>query len=541
MTRTDTDHTPRLPRSPDRQCSDDRRSGRKNRHPEAPQPAWLTEEKLTYHRKVMVQRHADAKNAQRAEQQRIRMMRNDALSKQVTEAARQRALDQAVADPVRPWSDDLICVAQRRLGDTAAASAIAHALYGAAVSRDLRAEELALLRHAAKASAVVFAPQKLHRLVADPELHPHFAPVMRLASAVHIWMRGDTSPARFNSLFEQHAATLIPAATSHYLSISAMARAATPWPLQYALAMHALRRGDTALLDLPWHPLVQAAVDLGRAGSAAAARAALESFEADICAQAYVSTAPLDLRPFLPACTAQNVRVIHCEGRPWKDNIAFCPTLGGPCTLAPNGPARLSADRSLPAERWSVLELLDHAGPPPMAVFPEVRPGTGLRKNEELTSRLGGWLNRLNRIRPLLKCSHEGCGQTLITKKGYARFLASYPVTIFNCPETGKGHDRDVKLTHCWGCNGIIDSRKSRYQDGMSTYNVCLNCAAGERNAATVGDTCPHCGHGPMRLGRSGPIRHSPLGLHCTRPGCRKVCGLNSNTRPYLSSRVLRR
>ncbi len=289
------------------------------------------------------------------------------------------------------------------------------------------------------------------------------------------------------------------------------------------------------------NPFVAAVLDLLAASrntvsKGTAFRWAHERIQDAIVTNAWTSTAPFDLSPLLPPCTAPNVPVAYCEGRSWPDkeaiasdenqtDRAYCPrartlcwTVPGPLSpkaarsgsilrgarlfndvllaVGPDGAsagsilrgARLFSDVSRPWWDWSLQELL---------AYLEIEPRLpDLRDPQDYVGSLSGWVNRLNEIRERLAC--RSCGGIMTTNMKYAKHLAVYRSTVFSCPH-GAGHDVDVYLSHCWACRGPIDSRDCPiYVDG---YRVCLACGSGPQKSQTYrqGTICPKCGARDMR------------------------------------------
>lgn len=333
-----------------------------------------------------------------------------------------------------------------------------------------------------------------HSLLHDPAFYPFLNPQDQLEASAR---REDTTA--IVELLVQHEDMLVP----HLLrlfTVQPTLIALLPWQVQYKLAMYQL--AGQPLPPVQWHPMVQRSLELAR-GNRAAIRAHLDALEAEVRREAFSSSVALDWRPLLPTCDG-GARVTHCEGRPWRDGVAWCSPLSQGCDVAPGGPARLRSDLTLPPHRWGLPELLHLSGfaDRERLLFPE------LREEGELLSKLGGWINRLNTIRKHMRC--RSCDEIMVARKDYARWYARYSVTIFDCVQAGTGHDQGVKLTHCWGCSGLIDSRRCQQRDG--TYNLCLRCAAGDEYKHNVGERCPGCGVGPMRLLRN---RWGKLSLKC--------------------------
>jgi len=243
--------------------------------------------------------------------------------------------------------------------------------------------------------------------------------------------------------------------------------------------------------------------DRDRQESFATAHSVLQK---DVIDVAWKSSDFLDMRPLLPKCFCPvESKVKCCEGRPWltqqerqarqsKASRAFCPRTGRECSLAtPSNPegARIYADTKLPWNKWSLAEVLTARDIVPH--LPELDDGT------EYVPRLSGWINRLNEIRERLKCSV--CGLMMKPNYAYAKNLARYNVTVVSCAE-GEGHDKDIYLNHCWGCNQVIDSRESRFR--VEAYYICIHCGSGPQNSMSYchGDVCPK--DGALRMKKLG-------------------------------------
>ena len=157
-----------------------------------------------------------------------------------------------------------------------------------------------------------------------------------------------------------------------------------------------------------------------------------------------------------------------------------------------------------------------------------------LRSPDEYLPRLCGWVNRLNEIRHRLKCSV--CGQMMRPNYAYAKNLVRYNMTVVSCNK-GDGHDKNIYINHCWGCNAIIDSRESRIQ--VEKFYICIQCGSGPQQSANYsqGDVCPSCGQRGMvatdqydRIFQCGSCSHSirlPPAHRLTGPKKRNAAGRN--------------
>ncbi|WP_341518288.1 cold shock domain-containing protein [Bacillus paramobilis] len=243
----------------------------------------------------------------------------------------------------------------------------------------------------------------------------------------------------------------------------------------------------------------------------------------DIIKQAMNSTGMIRTLRLLPDC--YEGLVSYCEGRPWhtveeiqegkwRTERAYCSRKRGACEVAPcstseqkdssyfwerhNGYenswtgdlsvergewAQLYSDTGLTWEEWSLYEFLAYCEVTPFVA--------GLEDSGEYINKLAGWINRLNEIRERLKCSK--CRQIMQNNFEYSKiFTAVYRTTIATCRE-GIPHDHNVYLSHCWGCESIIDSRESPIRVGH--YYLCHKCGSGPQGIDyTPGDICPKCG-----------------------------------------------
>lgn len=305
-----------------------------------------------------------------------------------------------------------------------------------------------------------------------------------------------------------------------------------PWQVQYRLAVDWLVSKPEILPTVAWHPLIEALITSVQSKNPSIMRVFLDDLFHTIAENAYLSTEEMDWTPLVAPCRVRNLPkletvCVHCQGQPWKADAVWCSELRRGCSLPPSGSVWVYANPSLPPYEWSLLELLNYVGITPMQMYA----GEGLRSDGDFQKLLGGWLNRLNKIRHLLPC--RTCGTLMKPDKGYAKFLAVYPVTIFKCTHHPLP---EVKITHCWLCDEVIDSRDSRFQDAGTTYNLCIRCGAGERRRATIGRSCPKCGNGPMRL-KKGKNYSSSKVLVCH--SCSKSIRVNKKMEEYLSPEVV--
>lgn len=248
----------------------------------------------------------------------------------------------------------------------------------------------------------------------------------------------------------------------------------------------------------------------------------------DIINQAMNSTGPVSTLRLLPGCYVGLVS--YCEGKPWfteteikegkrRTERAYCPRKRGSCEVAScntgnqkghlyvwnriNGYgerikgdssvergdwAQIYSDPDFDWENWSLHEFLKYC---------EIKPViAGLEDSGDYVNKLAGWINRINEIRERLKCSK--CKQLMENNFEYSKvFTAVYRTTIASCRE-GFPHDQNVYLSHCWGCEAIIDSRESPIRVGH--FYLCHKCGSGPQGIDyKPGDICPKCGMSPMK------------------------------------------
>lgn len=244
----------------------------------------------------------------------------------------------------------------------------------------------------------------------------------------------------------------------------------------------------------------------------------LEEYIADV---ADMTEAPICLGMLLSTCMVF-APLQHCEARRapnlrenmHSERVCWCPRLGKPAVLRGRGVGSAGGDqvrrtkyreahRELYCgcghvyplrERYTLVEMLPALGPFDLP---------GLRHDDTYATWLAGYVNRLNDIRELMKCSQ--CGERLSMDRGYALRLARYRGTVGRCR---KEHEQ-VYFNHCWHCGGVIDSRESSVsvnELGHLPPYICIRCGAGPKNDyGFIGSLCPHrgCGQGMSKVADS--------------------------------------
>lgn len=112
----------------------------------------------------------------------------------------------------------------------------------------------------------------------------------------------------------------------------------------------------------------------------------------------------------------------------------------------------------------------------------------GVKKTNEYTHKLGGWINRLNSIRARLKCSK--CCTPFKPNLKYAKNLAKFNTTVLTCIHEEEGHDKNIYFNQCWRCKEVIDSRESSIK--IEDMYLCTYCGAGPMNSIIyeIGTIC---------------------------------------------------
>ncbi|MFC4454106.1 hypothetical protein [Deinococcus sonorensis] len=505
-------------------------------------PVWLTVEKLAFHRKVMHERevkHQEATARQKAHLDAVYAANKERL-RVAAEQARQCGLLRAAIGRLEdhPLDDGLaqVVLDQTLPIDQPLREDMVQALYRSFLSRAPTQLEMEVFFRDVFTTQVPLPYLADHPMALDEKLYPRLDLQGQLCAILVAAVEEHASALRrmqeFLHLHGEAAMVLLLRAADRAGVLEYL-----PWQIQYRVAITWLVAGDARVRTVPWKSEVVTALAVAQATDRVSARAALDGLFDMVASRAYLNTDPLDFTPLVPPCRNKAVSCTHCEGSRWMSDAAYCPTLRGPCTLdlrgaSPtimriDGPAWIRPNLTLPPAQWSVLELLHHAGLKPKELYPE------LRNDEELVSRLGGWLNRLNKIRSRLRC--QTCSTIMHPRKKYAKFMAKFPVTVFACEH----HPIPVKLTDCWLCDDIIDSRDSPISDGQSTYNICCRCGAGEEGKATIGRRCPTCGQGPMRLKTRATVNGRRQMLECSRSGCSCLIDVFPKQKRYLAPELV--
>lgn len=167
-----------------------------------------------------------------------------------------------------------------------------------------------------------------------------------------------------------------------------------------------------------------------------------------------------------------------CEGRFWKSQPFFNSNTNKPsieqynfywCKNSPCAGVNDKVDFDLPFEKWSLLEIND--------LFQ-------INLDRLAFVHLAGWLNRMQSIFDRMKCKE--CNNFLRPKAFTPHLLGYYAVPLFICAnEQCHCFNKEIRFTHCRGCNKILDSRECK---------VCSSC----KWLICDDDNCGKCGCGAI-------------------------------------------
>lgn len=215
----------------------------------------------------------------------------------------------------------------------------------------------------------------------------------------------------------------------------------------------------------------------------------------------------VDLWPILPHCSYN--ASWYCEGRPWYNDTksefkldrnleaeliycARCPSERKICNhknIPYKGYARVYPRLTLSWEEWSIIEFMECYS---------IRASLfHIKDSREYITKISGWTNRIKEIYEKAEC--RSCKSILKANLNYSKKIdAAYNVTVFNCPNDGLNHDKNVYINHCWRCHQIIDSRESKVK--VDNMYLCIYCGSGPRNEwYSPGQICPNCGEIDMK------------------------------------------
>lgn len=153
------------------------------------------------------------------------------------------------------------------------------------------------------------------------------------------------------------------------------------------------------------------------------------------------------------------------------------------------GYARVYPRLTLSWEEWSIIEFMECYS---------IRASLfHIKDSREYITKISGWTNRIKEIYEKAEC--RSCKSILKANLNYSKKIdAAYNVTVFNCPNDGLNHDKNVYINHCWRCRQIIDSRESKVK--VDNMYLCIYCGSGPRNEWYYpGQICPNCGEIDMK------------------------------------------
>ena len=138
----------------------------------------------------------------------------------------------------------------------------------------------------------------------------------------------------------------------------------------------------------------------------------------------------------------------------------------------------------------------------------------GKPSNRDFPIKIAGYLNRVREIFDVIHC--RDCESLMMPNMSYARvdymtiengqlvkrdMAPAYRLTVFECPEPlCNEYEKGYYISHCYGCNGLVDSRDSTTKCDSDRYicRKCASCCGGHAKSNPVG-LCPNC-TSPLQL-----------------------------------------
>lgn len=101
-----------------------------------------------------------------------------------------------------------------------------------------------------------------------------------------------------------------------------------------------------------------------------------------------------------------------------------------------------------------------------------------INRSGEYVTLIGGWVNRLNEIKPRLNC--QKCRQPLSPAPGHSNDFTENLVLIVQCfNQDCVSYEKTISIGHCWGCGHVIDGREN--QNPSETEYRCRKCGRGPK------------------------------------------------------------
>ncbi|MGO3346437.1 MAG: hypothetical protein ACTIM4_14615 [Marinomonas sp.] len=145
----------------------------------------------------------------------------------------------------------------------------------------------------------------------------------------------------------------------------------------------------------------------------------------------------------------------------------------------------------------------------------------GVPSRRDFPIKIAGYINRLREIFDVIHC--RNCQSLMLPNMKYARvehmvyeegqlvkkdMAPAYRLTIFKCPtDQCFESQNEYYINHCYGCNGLIDSRDCRTKCDTGFY-ICRSCASccGQHSQTHPIGLCPNCTF-PLRLFETNQIQ----------------------------------
>jgi cold shock CspA family protein len=145
----------------------------------------------------------------------------------------------------------------------------------------------------------------------------------------------------------------------------------------------------------------------------------------------------------------------------------------------------------------------------------------GAPSRRDFPIKIAGYINRLREIFDAIHC--RNCQSLMLPNMSYARvehmvyekgqlvkkdMAPAYRLTVFKCPTYQCFEaQNEYYINHCYGCNGLIDSRdcKTKCDTGFYICRSCASCCGQHAKTHPVG-LCPDCTF-PLRLFETNQIQ----------------------------------
>ena len=185
--------------------------------------------------------------------------------------------------------------------------------------------------------------------------------------------------------------------------------------------------------------------------------------------------------------------IVFCEGQMSKK---ICNTFGKVFWWCVNKPCYNKCETIHMVEEWEEYTLLDFCKILGYKIDEENSYRNGIIQNGNYYQFIG-LINRFNRLLEQLYC--QDCQEILYPIK--TSNFAAYSVVRFHCANSTCKNNKEIYLNHCFICNAIIDSRKSRQcPNGLYICHECGSCCSHEKQSEKLNNLIRTGGYIPEDL-----------------------------------------